>query len=436
MDKKALSLPILIAIVVGNMIGSGIYVLPSALAQFGTISIFSWIYTSIGALFLALSFVLLNKRHPKTGGPYAYCHLAFGKPIGFVIACIYWFSILVSIAALAITVTGYLGFIFPSLDSTQPSYSQLGALTVELLVVWTFTMVNILGIHVAGVVQLYLTVIKLIPLFLVALFGFGWVHWNNLAEFSLTNQSHFGALSSAAALTFWSFVGLEAATVPAENTRGPKDIYRATIWSTLFCAFIYIICTIVLMGMIPADQLQSSQFPFANAGAIIFGPYGALIFVIFAFISGISALNVCVLLQGQIVFAAARDNLFPHTFAKLSKRDVPVRAQLFSASLLTIILTISMEPTLLKQFNNVALLAAFLTLVTYTVSMLAELKFAFSERPRTKNILLNKNIFIALIATIYAIWMLSSIDPFITKIGLILVLSFVPIYYLVVKKPG
>lgn len=436
MDKKALSLPILIAIVVGNMIGSGIYVLPATLAKFGTISILSWIYTSVGALFLAISFIHLNRRYPKTGGPYAYCRLAFGKPTGFVIACIYWFSNLVSIAALSITAVGYLGFIFPSLDAASSSYSQNLALFTELSVVWLFTAVNIIGLHVAGVVQLYLTIIKIIPLFLIALFGFGYMHFDNLGQFSYGDASYFSAFSSAAAVTFWSFVGLEAATVPAENTSGPKDIYRATIWSTLFCALVYVLCTVVIMGMIPSSALQSSQFPFATAGAMIFGPYGAFIIVLFAFISGISAVNVCILLQGQIVFAAARDNLFPHSFAKLSKRDVPIRAQIFSAVLLTILLTVSMQPTLLKQFNNVALLASFLTLVTYLVSMLAELRFVVSEKKPLKGMLLNKNTILAVVATFYALWMISSIDAFITKIGFILILCFIPVYYLVVKKPG
>lgn len=117
MDKKALNLPILISLVVGNMIGTGIYVLPASLAEYGTLSLLAWLYTSLGAIFLALTFANLSKRFPKTGGPYVYCKQAYGKLAGFIVAYTYWVSNLVSIAGIAVASVGYLGFITPVLNA-------------------------------------------------------------------------------------------------------------------------------------------------------------------------------------------------------------------------------------------------------------------------------------------------------------------------------
>lgn len=432
MNKKALSQPILISMVVGNMIGTGIYLLPASLAEYGTISVISWIYTSLGAMLLALTFANLNKLFPKTGGPYIYCREAFGTLIGFIVAYTYWISNLVSIAGIAVASIGYLGFLSPMLDAQSASYHPGLALLFELAAVWLFTIINVLGIHTAGLVQLFLTIIKILPLLLVSFVGLGYIDLQNLAEFNISNTSHLTAISAGAALCFWSFIGLECATVPAENTEGTKSVFIATVFGTLITCLIYIFSTIVLMGMIAPDQLQSSQFPFAQAGTMLFGPSAAFIIAIFAVISGLGALNVCVLVQGQIVFAAARDGFFPKRFAKLSKHDVPIAGQLLSSSLISIFLFMTMQPSLLAQFNAIILLAALLTLFVYFMTTLASIKCQLQNR-KTKSI--DKRYFaVACLAAFYALWMISSIGMFTLAVGLIMVALCVPIYFLFIKK--
>lgn len=434
MEKKALSLPILIAMVVGNMVGTGIFVLPASLANYGTISLVSWVFTSIGALLLALTFTHLNKRFPQTGGPYNYARHAFGNLTGFIIAISYWFSNLVSIAGISIASVGYLGFIFPALNANTPAYSPICVLFLELAIIWLFTMINILGLHFAGVVQLFLTIIKTTPLFIIIIFGLSHIHLANLMQFMPNDTSAFSAISSAAALTFWAFIGLEAATVPSENTSGPRDIAKATISGTLISSFVYIASTFVLMGMIAVTELRSSQFPFAEAGAILFGPLGAGLIAVFACISGIGALNVCVLLQGQIVYAAARDNIFPHWLAKLSRRGTPIRGHIFSTFLITLLLIITMQPNLLKQFNYIAILAALLALMTYLSSAFAEIKFVFQGKKSVLHMLLTRSAIISILAAIYAIWMISSMNAEIIKIGFFIVVFCIPVYYLFIRK--
>ena len=433
MDRKALSLPILIAMVVGNIIGTGIFVLPAALAPFGTISIASWGLSSVGALLIALTFTRLNKRYPKTGGAYVYCKHAFGDLSAFIIAIIYWCGQAGSIAGLTITSVGYLGYLFPSLNSNLPSFNTTTLLIAELSIIWTFTIINVLGVHFSGMVQLWLTIIKISPLLIVIAFGASHIHWDYLKHFTTGHQSPWVDLTQAAAITFWAFVGLEVATMPAENTRGPKDIARATIYSTLIASGIYIASTIVLMGMIPLTQLMSSQFPVAEAGAMLFGPFGALLIALFACLSGMGALNVCLFMQGQIIFSAARDGLFTKRLAKLSKHDVPIYGLLLSAILTSMLLIATIQPTLLQQFKFVILLASLLTLIIYFSVMVAEIKLTIQETS-LKQALAKPSIWIALIAACYALLMIASIDKLIIAIGLLLISVCALVYYFWVRK--
>src|SRR3990167_2206722 len=190
MDRKALSLPILFSLVIGNMIGTGIYVLPASLAKYGSISLLAWVFTSIGAIFFALTLAALNKRYPKTGGLYVFCREAYGRMVGFIIAYLYWMANLVSIAGIAVASIGYFGFLTPALNANMPGYSPYLALAAELGIVWLFTVINLIGIHTAGVVQLVLTIIKVIPLLLIAIIGLGYIHLDNLIPIAATPQAN------------------------------------------------------------------------------------------------------------------------------------------------------------------------------------------------------------------------------------------------------
>jgi APA family basic amino acid/polyamine antiporter len=316
----------------------------------------------------------------------------------------------------------------------MPQYSKYMALAFELGAVWLFTLINILGIHEAGVMQLILTVIKVIPLLVISLLGLGYIHFDNLVPFAVTDQSNFSMIGSAAALTFWAFIGIESATIPAENTKGPKDIFKATVYGTCITSFIYILSTFVLMGMIPAAKLQNTQFPFAEAGSILFGTNSAIIIALCAVISGFGALNATVLIQGQIVFAAARDKLFPKQFSKLSKHDVPVAGQLLSSKLVSLLMIVTLSPSILEQFDNIAMLAALFTLLTYFGSAMSELKFLHQDYGFSKKLLRDKSFYITLIALSYCTWMLANFTLPFMLIGLVSVIFFALIYFLVFEK--
>jgi APA family basic amino acid/polyamine antiporter len=434
MDRKALSFPILLSLVVGNMIGTGIYILPASLAKYGPISMVAWVLTSLGAIFFALTLAALNKRYPQTGGLYVFCRQAYGRMTGFIVGYLYWMANLISIAGIAVASISYLAFLTPKLNANMPEYDQYYALAFELGTVWLFTMINLIGIHTAGVIQVGLTVIKIIPLILIAILGLGFIHFDNLVPFTVTTQSNFSMIGSAAALTFWSFIGIESATIPAENTRGWRDIYKATVYGTLITCAIYIVTTFVIMGMIPATTLQHSQFPFSDAGNMIFGSKSGIFFALAAVISGFGALNVTILIQGEIVFAAARDKLFPKIFSKLSKHDVPVAGQLLSSSLVTLLLIVTLKRSILDQFDNIALLAVLFTLMAYFVSAMSELKFLYQDHGWTSKLFKNKSFAITMVAIIYCTWLLSNISYTFMLIGSGFVLFFAAMYVLIFKK--
>jgi APA family basic amino acid/polyamine antiporter len=188
------------------------------------------------------------------------------------------------------------------------------------------------------------------------------------------------------------------------------------------------------MGMIPVTQLQHSQFPFAEAGKLLFGPSSAILIVICAVLSGLGALNACIMLQGQIVFAAARDHMFPRIFSQLSKNDSPIAGQLFSSSLVTLLLIATMNPNFLKQFDTIALLAAFLMLVVYLTSALAEIKFILNKKMSLHKIVFNRSVWVVLLSIVYSAWMLLSLDVKILLLGILLILICMPVYYFTVRR--
>ena len=416
-----LGLGMLIALVVGNMVGSGIFLLPSSLAQFGSISLFAWVFTSIGAILIAIVFSRLSIMLPKAGGPYAYCREAFGGFVGFLIAYMYWIYSWVGNAAIATSMVSYLSYFYPVIAKNNLlSFSAIVAL------IWILTVVNILGVAKAGALQVVTVILKIIPLILISFLGIAYIKMGNYADFNVTHESNFLALSGSAILTLWALTGVESATVPAEHVINPRhNIPIATILGTLVAIVLYVLSTLVIMGIIPMHVLAASTAPFADAAKMTIGAVGGAIIAIAAIISSIGALNGWILLQGQVPYAASVDKVFPNIFGKLSKYDTPVNSLVISSALITILLAMNYQKSLIEKFTSIITLATIFILIVYCVTMVAEIKMLVKQKMFTN---FYRRISINILAMIYIVWALYGCDRGELFHSVLLALTGLPFY--------
>ncbi|TDI39772.1 MAG: amino acid permease [Acidobacteria bacterium] len=403
------------ALVVGNMIGSGIFLLPAALGSFGGISLIGWIVSAGGATLLALVFSRLSRLVKKSGGPYVYTREAFGDFPGFLVAWGYWISIWTTNAAIAVAFVSYMTLFWEALGDNAVLSVGLGLATI-----WVLTWVNVLGVHTAGVVQLVTTVLKVLPLLAIAFFGLFYVDVSNFQPFNASGQSPFAAVTATVALTVWAFLGLESGTTPAEHVHEPeKTIPRATIIGTLGTAVIYILGTVAVMGTIAPADLAGSNAPYAEAARVMWGSWAGYAVGAGAVVSCFGALNGWLLLQGQIPLAAARDGLFPKMFGRMSKYDTPAHGLVFSSVLASLLLMMNYSKSLIEQFTFIILLATLNTLVPYLFCSLAELML------RRK---LSYASIVSLLAFAFSLWAIAGAGQEIVYWGFLLLMLGVPVY--------
>ena len=428
MSKGKMGLGMLIALVIGNLVGSGAYLLPSTLSKIGSISLLAWIFTCMGAIAMALVFGRLATAIPKTGGPYAYAKKGFGDFIGFQTSFCYWVSCWIGNTAILVASIGYLKFFFPGLANPKVSF------ITALCILWVITFINIRGINYVGFIQSVTVILKLIPIAVIILLG--WSYFNPEFLFQSVNVtkpqiSNLSAVSLAATLTLWGFIGLESATVPAGSVKKPEiNIARATVIGTIFVAIIYILSTSIVMGMIPNAQLQTSTAPFADAAKIMFGHIGGCIIAIGAIISCLGALNGWILLQGQIALGAAEDGLFPFAkfFAKKNKNDVPANATIVTSVLISFLLLGTMSPNLVDQFDFIILLATSIALFMYFYVAAASLVL-------TKVKVLKftvPHLILSLFACVYSFWAIFSAGQLLVYYELMFLLVTFVIYVAVI----
>ena len=424
--KRTLGLGSSTALVVGNMIGSGIFLLPASLAMFGGISIVGWLFTAAGAMFLALLFAKLASMVPKVGGPYAYSRLGFGDFAGFWIAWGYWIAVWVGNAAIAVALVSYLGAVIPILGQ-QLWLSGL----VAIGLIWLVTWINVMGIKQAGIFQVITTIMKLVPLVAMATIGLFWVNWSHFLPFNTSGMNPFAAVTAVAALTLWAFLGVESATIPADDVKDPsKTIPRATILGTAVVALVYILSTVAVMGIIPLAQLGKSGAPFADAAGSAWGHWAFYAVVIGAVISCLGNLNGFTLIQGQVPMAAAQDHLFPKIFGNMSKRGVPWFGVVISSVLVTLLLIFnySGSSSLLQIFSFIILLATLTTLVPYAFCAMAELMIFIKYREDFNGKRLLGSSIIAVIAFAYSVWTVIGSGPQTVLYGFVLLLMGIPVY--------
>lgn len=408
-----------IALVAGNMIGSGVFLLPASLAPYGAISLVGWGITLGGALLLALTFSRLAARNAQAGGPYAYAREAFGDTTGFIIAWSYWISIWSANAAIAVAFAGSLGSLFPALVATpmRGAALALGAL-------WLCTAVNLAGVREAGRLQIITTVLKLLPLLLFGGIAIWWIEPQYLrptVEIAATDAplSMASTIHATVALTLWAFLGLEAATIPAGAIHdAERTIPRATLIGTLLAGIATILACTAVLGLLPPDTANGSTAPMADAAKTLWGPAAGVGIAVVAAISCIGALNGWVLLSAQLPMAAAHDGLFPKAFAALDARGTPRTGVLVSTALASLLVIANYTDSLVTVFTFSILLSTAATLLPYVFSSAAWLKLGKRGR------------IVAALALLYSLYALIGTGANAMAWGAVLVIAGLPLHYL------
>ncbi|MBS0614222.1 MAG: amino acid permease [Proteobacteria bacterium] len=411
-----------VALVVGNTIGSGIFMLPASLAEFGMNSMIAWGLTAGGALCLAYVFSQLSHAFPRAGGPYAYTQEAFGPFVAFIVAWGYWVSIWVGNAAIATGTISYLTPLFPRL-AAMPGASV--ALTLGIL--WLLTLVNCRGIRASSWVQNVTTVLKVAPLLAIAGFALFYVKPADFSRNAAIPISA-GGITAAATLTLWGLLGLESATIPADKVVDPsRTIPRATLYGTLGTALIYVIACGAVLVLLPTAQLKASTAPFADVARLFWGERSAQVLAAFAAISGFGCLNGWILLQGELPCVMARNGVFPKLLARTSARGTPDTAMIFGSILVTALVLMNASKSMVEIFTFMILLSTTACLVMYTLCSAALLRLAWAGRMPATSWALS---LIGALALAYSLWTLVGAGTRAVGWGLVLLLAGVPVFAL------
>ncbi|OLZ70274.1 transporter [Streptomyces sp. IMTB 2501] len=400
---RRFGLPVATALVMGNIIGGGIFLLPASIAPYGTVSLVAFGVLTVGAVALALVFGRLAARDPRTGGPYVYAREAFGDFAGFLAAWAYWITTWVSNAALAVAAVGYLDVLIPVNDHKWTAC--LAALALQ----WLPALANFAGTRYVGAVQLVSTVLKFVPLLLVAVGGLFFFDPSRLGPFNASGHSAVGAVSAAAALLLFSYLGVESAAVSAGEVRNARrNVGRATVIGTSGAALVYLLGTLSVFGTVAHDRLVTSTAPFSDAvNAMFGGSWGGTAVALAALVSMTGCLNGWTLLSAQTPYAAAKDGLFPAAFGR-RRRGVPtvgVAVTVVLSSLLTAYNYLSGSG---KVFEVLVLVTTFTATVPYLLAAAAQIFHLVSgRRESVDRARLVRDSVITAIAAAFSLWLMA-----------------------------
>jgi APA family basic amino acid/polyamine antiporter len=419
------------SLVVGNMIGAGVFLMPAALAAFGGISLLGWVLSTIGAILLAKVFSNLSKLMPlANGGPYAYSRKGLGDFAGFLVAWGYLVSIWCTNAAIAVSLVSALSTFFPVLAT-----NSLIAVLTGLASIWLLTWINTLGIVTSGKLQLVTTILKIFPLVLIAAGGLFFIHWENFLPFNASGKSGFAAISATATYTFFAFLGLECATIPSGSVINPeKTIPRATMLGILVTAAIYLVGTISIMGMIPGKNLQHSVTPFTDAAVIIWGKSARYWVSAGIAIAAFGALNGWILIQGQMPYAISKDKLFPPVFSKENKKGVPAQGIVISSIFVSLLMYMNYSKGLVEQFKFLILLTTLSVLVPYLFSTASYLIIRFQNKVLKTDAQRVPAVILASLTFLFSIWLIIGSGQEIVYWGFVLLMAGIPFYVWMIWK--
>ena len=388
------------ALVIGSIVGVGIFNLPTSLAGYGPITLVSMGLTTIGAVALAMLLAALSRRVPAQGGPYAYARLAFGNRLGFANAWAYWISAWAGNAAIAV------GWVLYVEVFVNKGHAKLGSILLVLAGLWLPALVNLSGIRNMTGFQVATTILKFSALAFMAIVGLFYIEAANFTPWNVSGGSAIDAIGAGMSIALFSYVGVETAAVAAGRVRDPdRNVPRATLLGTLASAVVYMLSLTAIFGIVPTERLADVSAPFSMAVNTMFG--GALwgdVMAAVVIVSGIGALNGWTMVSAEMPRAAAEDGLFPERFGRISRRGVPAFGIVASTALASVAVLVNYVGSDGQTvFTTLILMTGITSAIPYAFSALAQIKFRLADKKRLETARFTRDMIVAVIALVFSV---------------------------------
>ena len=388
------------ALIVGSIIGVGIFNLPTSLAVYGPITLVSMALTTVGALALALLFAALSRRLPADGGPYAYARVAFGNRLGFMNAWSYWITAWAGNAAIAV------GWVLYVEHFINKGHNKLFSILLVLVGLWIPAVINLSGVKNMGSVQVVTTVVKFAALAFMSTVGLFYIKSVNFTPWNVSTESTIAAIGGGMAIALFSYLGVECAAVAAGKVRDPdRNVPRATILGTIATAVVYMLSLTAVFGIVPSSKLASANAPFSDAANTMFGgTWAGNVMALAVIVSGFGALNGWTMICAEMPLAAARDGLFPERFKLMSKNQVPWFGIIASTVLASVAMIINyLGSSGATVFTTLVLMTGITSAIPYGFSALAQLKWRWIDHRATQTPRLARDLIVAALSLVFSI---------------------------------
>ena len=401
-----LGLPQATALIVGSIIGVGIFNLPASLAEYGPISIWGMALTTVGALALAFMFAVMSRRLPADGGPYAYARSAFGNPTGFANAWSYWITAWAGNAAIVVGWVLYVQYVL-AIWFPDGAYNKLLGFLLGVVGLWLPAVINLTGVKNMGSVQLWTSIIKFVPLALMSTVGLLAINTDNFTPFNASSSSNVEAILGAMALCLFSYLGVETAAVAAAKVRDPdRNVPKSTIYGTLATAVVYLLSLFAVFGTVPAVALDGTSAPYSIAADAMVGggTWAGYVVAGCVIVSGLGALNGWTMICAEMPLAAAKDGLFPPLFGRLSGAGVPAAGIVVSTVFATIAMAASFAgATGQDVFNTLLYMSGITAAIPYAFSAAAQIKWRIADKRRMHGQRFLRDVVVAGVAAVFCV---------------------------------
>jgi basic amino acid/polyamine antiporter, APA family len=424
---RALGLTSATGLVIGSIIGTGVFAMPAVLAGAGTSSLLTLGVIALGATLLAIMFGQLTRRIPNAdGGLYAYARHEFGDFAGYLTGWCYWIQAWAGNAAIVAAWVFYVDALF----GIRPS--GIGNWGIALIGLWVPATVNLAGVKQMAWFQNLTVVLKFLPLLFVGVVGWFFVSKGNFGPYNASGGSLYGAIGIAAGVALFSFIGVEVAAITAKRVYDPgKNVGRASVLGTLASAVLYLAVSAAIMGLVPHHALVGNTAPFVTAFQEIFthGAWAGKLVAALAVVSGIGALNGWTLVTTEVSRAAAQDGLFPKAFAWADHKDTAWFGVVMAALLPSLLMLWSYTTaTGLTVFTDLVALTVVTVAIPYLFSACAQLAYLLSRRRRVQGWALARDLTIAGIGVLFSMWVTFAAGYQAVYQALVVVLAGVVVY--------